>query len=91
MGQRQQVSAVQELAFTLAAGVSYWRALAQAEMPLAAAAHCIGFSLSASADIFLTIAKFRAMRLVWARALEVAGEAPNANLLLLAKMPRIAF
>ena len=80
-------SAAQELAFTLAAGVSYWRALAQAEMPLAAAAGCIGFSLSASADIFLTIAKFRAMRLLWARALEVAGEAPNANLLLLAKMP----
>lgn len=80
-------SAVQELAFSLAAGVSYWRALAQAEMPLAAAAGCIGFSLSASADIFLTIAKFRAMRLLWARALELAGEAPNANLLLLAEMP----
>ena len=79
-------SAVQELAFTLAAGTSYWRALAGAGMPLAEGAACIGFQLAASADIFLTIAKFRAMRLLWARALEAAGEAPRADLLLLAKM-----
>ncbi len=80
-------SATEELAFTLAAGVSYWRALAEAGMPLAASACCIGFSLTASADIFLTIAKFRALRLLWARALEAAGEKPQANLLLLARMP----
>ena len=80
-------SATEELAFTLGAGVSYWRALAEAGMPLAAAAGCIGFSLTASADIFLTIAKFRALRLLWARALEAAGEKPQANLLLLARMP----
>ncbi len=79
-------SAVQELAFTLAAGVSYWRALAGAGMPLAESAGCVGFELTASADIFLTIAKFRAMRLLWARALEAAGETPRADLLLLAKM-----
>ena len=54
-------SATEELAFTLAAGVSYWRALAEAGMPLAASAGCIGFSLTASADIFLTIAKFRSL------------------------------
>jgi methylmalonyl-CoA mutase len=79
-------SAVQELAFTLAAGVSYWRALADAGMTLADGARCIGFSLTASADIFLTIAKFRAMRLLWARALEAAGEKPASDLLLLARM-----
>ncbi len=79
-------SATQELAFTLAAGTSYWRALAVAGMPLAASASCIGFELIASADIFLTIAKFRAMRLLWARALEAAGETPHAGLLLLARM-----
>ncbi len=80
-------SGVEELAFTLAAGVSYWRALAEADMPLAAAAGCIGFSLTATADIFLTIAKFRAMRLLWARALEVAGEKPQDGPMLLARMP----
>src|SRR5262249_10926949 len=79
-------SAVQELAFTLAAAISYWRALADAGMPLAESARCIGFSLTASAGIFLTIAKFRAMRLVWARALEAAGEKPAWDLLLLARM-----
>jgi methylmalonyl-CoA mutase len=81
-------SAVQELAFTLAAGVSYWRALAEGGMPLADAAGCIGFQLAASADIFLTIAKFRSLRLLWARALEAAGEKPKADVLLLAKMSR---
>ena len=80
-------SAVQELAYTLAAGVSYWRAAADAGMPLNEAASCIGFELAAPADIFLTIAKFRAMRLLWARALEAAGERPRADLLLLARMP----
>ncbi len=79
-------SAVQELAFTLAAAVSYWRALAEAGMPLAASAGCAGFELIASADIFLTIAKFRAMRLLWARAVEGAGEKPQAGLLLLGRM-----
>ena len=48
-------------------------------MPLATAAGCIGFSLTASADIFLTIAKFRSLRLLWARALEVAGEKPQGR------------
>jgi methylmalonyl-CoA mutase len=81
-------SAVQELAFTLSAGVSYWRALADAGMPLTESAQCIGFSLTASADIFLTIAKFRAMRLLWGRALEAAGVQPALDrLLLLARMP----
>jgi methylmalonyl-CoA mutase len=81
-------SAVEELAFTLAAGVSYWRALAEADMPSGEAARCVGFSLTASSDIFITIATFRAMRLLWARALAAAGESPNADLLLLAKMSR---
>ncbi|MGA7328652.1 MAG: methylmalonyl-CoA mutase family protein [Rhodomicrobium sp.] len=81
-------SAVQELAFTLAAGVSYWRALAAAGMPHPESAGTIGFSLTTSADIFLTIAKFRAMRLLWARALEAAATRPKAGMLLHAKMSR---
>ena len=80
-------SATEELGFTLAAGVAYWRALTQAGMPLPEAARCVGFSLSASSDIFITIATLRAMRLLWARALAAAGESPNQDLLLLAKMP----
>jgi methylmalonyl-CoA mutase len=79
-------SAVEELAFTLAAGVTYWRALSEAGMPLPDAARCIAYALSASSDLFLTIAKFRAMRLLWARALDAAGERSANDVLLLAKM-----
>ncbi len=39
----------------------------------------IGITLAAGQDMFLTLAKFRAMRLLWARLLEVNGVAP-ANL-----------
>ncbi len=79
-------SATQELAFTLAAAVSYWRVLSEAGLPLTEGARCIGFSLSACTDIFLTIAKFRAMRLLWARAVTAAGAKPPSDLLLLAQM-----
>jgi methylmalonyl-CoA mutase len=83
-------SAVQELAFTLAAGAAYWRSLTQAGMSVSEGASCIGFSLSTSADIFLTISSFRAMRLLWARALAAAGAQSAPDLLLLATMsPRI--
>jgi methylmalonyl-CoA mutase len=83
-------SATEELGFTLAAGVAYWRALVEAGMPAGEAARCIGFSLTSSSDIFIAIAAFRAMRLLWARALSAAGESPNADVLLLARMsPRI--
>ncbi len=79
-------SAIQELAFTLAAGAAYWRALVNAGMSVSASAQSIGFSLTASADLFLTIAKFRAMRLLWSRALEAAGEKPSLPPMLIAKM-----
>jgi methylmalonyl-CoA mutase len=79
-------SATEELGFTLAAGVAYWRALVGAGMPAGEAARCIGFSLTASSDIFIAIASFRAMRLLWAHALAAAGESPNPDLLLLARM-----
>ncbi len=83
-------SAVQELAFTLAAGVSYWRALSEAGMPVNESSRSVGFSLTASADIFLTIATFRAMRLLWSKALAAANAKPAPDMLLLAQMsPRI--
>jgi methylmalonyl-CoA mutase len=81
-------SATQELACTLAAGVAYWRALTEAGMPISKSARCIGFALTAAADIFLTVATFRAMRLLWGRALTAAGEKPEPDFLLVAKMSR---
>ena len=59
----------QELAFALSAAVAYLRAL---ESPGA-----IEFRLSADADPFATIAKFRAMRLLWARVEEACGLIPK--------------
>ncbi len=71
-------SAREELGFALAAAVSYWRALIDAGWPLEDAADAIGFSLTADTDLFLTIAKFRAMRALWARVTEAAGLAPRS-------------
>ncbi|RIA56334.1 methylmalonyl-CoA mutase family protein [Dichotomicrobium thermohalophilum] len=70
-------SAVEELACTLAAAVAYWRALADADMPVHEAARMIGFHLTADPDVFLSIAKFRAVRALWARVTEAAGIAPQ--------------
>jgi methylmalonyl-CoA mutase len=66
-------SAVEELACTLAAAVAYWRALAEADVPLDEAAQMIGFHLVADPDVFVSMAKFRAMRALWARVSEAAG------------------
>jgi methylmalonyl-CoA mutase len=60
-------SEAQELAFALASAVAYLRALEASGMALAAARDAIYFRLSADADQFLTMAKFRAARKLWAR------------------------
>jgi methylmalonyl-CoA mutase len=69
-------SEAQELAFALAAATFYLRALEGAGIGLEAARRMIFFRLSADADQYLTIAKFRALRLLWARIEEACGLAP---------------
>ena len=64
----------QELAAMLASGVAYLRALDAAGHPPRTAAGWIGLELSAGGDVFVTIAKFRAARLLWARTTELCGE-----------------
>jgi methylmalonyl-CoA mutase len=66
-------SEAQELAFALASAVAYLRALEQSGMALQAAYDSIYFRLTADADQFLTTAKFRAMRKLWARVATAAG------------------
>lgn len=61
---------VQELAFVLAVAVAYLRSIEAAGVPLDAARRMIYARLSADADQFLTMAKFRALRLLWARVEE---------------------
>lgn len=70
-------SEVQELAFTLAAGVAYLRAIEQSGIALDAARGMIYARLAADADQFLTLAKFRAMRLLWARIEQACGLTPK--------------
>jgi methylmalonyl-CoA mutase len=66
----------QELAFVLAAAVSYLRAFEAGGIALDAARRMISFRLSADADQFLTIAKFRALRRLWQRVEDSCGLVP---------------
>ena len=70
-------SEAQELAFALASAVAYLRALEGFGMPLEAARDAIYFRLAADADQFLTMAKFRAARKLWARIEAACGLVPK--------------
>ena len=69
-------SDAQELAFALATAVAYLRALEASGIALDAASRMIYFRLAADADQFLSIAKFRAVRMLWARVAQACGLAP---------------
>lgn len=66
-------SAAQELGSSLATGVAYLRALTGAGLSVEAACAQLEFRYAATADQFLTIAKLRAARRLWARVAEVCG------------------
>jgi methylmalonyl-CoA mutase len=70
-------SEAQELAFALASALTYLRALEQSGMSLEAAYAAIYFRLTADADQFLTTAKFRALRKLWARVAMASGLPPK--------------
>jgi methylmalonyl-CoA mutase len=70
-------SEAQELAFVLACGVEYLRALEAGGLSLDQARNALFFKLAADADQFLTIAKFRALRKLWARVEEASSLAPK--------------
>ncbi|WP_240138309.1 methylmalonyl-CoA mutase subunit beta [Streptomyces sp. MUM 178J] len=66
-------SPAQELGCSLATGVAWLRALTAAGLPAEAACAQLEFRYAATADQFLTIAKLRAARRLWARLAEVCG------------------
>jgi methylmalonyl-CoA mutase len=70
-------SEAQELAFALSSAVAYLRALEGHGMTLTNARDAIYFRLSADADQFLTMAKFRAARKLWARVEQACGLTPK--------------
>ncbi len=66
-------SPAQELAFALGAAVSLLRLLEGAEIALDAARALVAFRMAADADEFVTLSKFRALRVAWSRIEEACG------------------
>lgn len=71
-------SAAQELGCSLATGVAYLRELTAAGLPAEAACAQLEFRYAATADQFLTIAKLRAARRLWARVAQVCSVTSGA-------------
>jgi len=66
----------QELGAMVASAVSYLRMFEDARQPLVYAAPHIGFAVAVDQDQFLSMAKLRAIRLLWARVLEACSVEP---------------
>lgn len=70
-------SEAQELAAVLATGLGYLRALEATGHSPDAARRALSFLLVADADEFLTVAKLRALRRLWARVEQACGLEPR--------------
>jgi methylmalonyl-CoA mutase len=70
-------SEAQELAFAIASGVEYLRTFETSGVAPDRGRSMIYFRLSADADEFMTIAKFRALRKLWARIEIACGLTPK--------------
>ncbi|HEX3364902.1 methylmalonyl-CoA mutase family protein [Phenylobacterium sp.] len=69
-----------EVAFAAASAIAYAKALVRAGLPMTDAFGRITLGLSADADYFVTIAKLRAARAVWARIAAACGADPTARI-----------
>lgn len=69
-------SEVQELSFALSSAVAFLRAMEQAGLDIETAASQIQFTLSADTNLWLTIAKFRTARRLWAQVVASCGAKP---------------
>lgn len=67
-------TAAWELAATIGAAVAYLRLLTESGLSIGDALAQIGLRLAADDDQFMTLAKMRAARRLWARVAEVAGD-----------------
>jgi methylmalonyl-CoA mutase len=85
-------SAGWELAGAIGAGVDYLRLLSSNGVSVRAALRQISFRFAADDDQFMTIAKLRAARQLWARVADVAGEpaAGNATIHAVTSLPMMA-
>lgn len=74
-------SEAQELAAVFTSAIAYLRALEAQGVPLARARDTLSFTLAADTDEFLTVAKLRAARLLWARIQQACGLEPTPALI----------
>ena len=72
-------TAVHELAFTLAAGVEYIRAMQSRDLDIEVIARQMNFAFNLGSDFFMEIAKLRAARLLWAQIVHAFGGSEEAG------------
>ncbi len=72
-------SATQELAFAMATGVEYLRALQSRGVSIDDAALSMQFAFSLGSNFFMEIAKLRAARLLWAKIVKAFGGSEAAQ------------
>ncbi len=70
-------SSLQDLAYMIGTGVEYLRAMGEFGLDLAKAARQIRFQVAVGSPFFQAVAKLRALRCMWAKALEACGAAPE--------------
>ncbi len=70
---------IHELAFVIATGLEYVRALLGAGLDIDAAAGEVQFALTSRGNVFVQIAKLRAARQVWAKVIRAAGGSEDAQ------------
>ncbi len=75
---RSGASESQDLAYAMATGLAYLRAMTATGLSLDRAARQIAFTLAVGCDLFQAIAKLRAARRLWARIVTAAGGSANA-------------
>ena len=72
-------NAVQELAFTLATGVEYLREMSQRGLEVDTWRPRIRFAVTVGENFFMEIAKLRALRMLWSRAVGALGGNEDAQ------------
>lgn len=72
-------SATEELAYVLATGIDYLRALTERGVAIDAAAKAFRFNFAVGSDYFMEIAKLRAARILWAQIVKAFGGTEDAQ------------
>jgi methylmalonyl-CoA mutase len=78
-------SSVQELAYAMAAGVAYLRAMTQRGLTVEQVVPRMRFTVGIGSNFFMELAKLRAVRQLWARVVEAFGGKTDAAMVLHAK------